>query len=64
MLNLIAIVAQLTNQAETIRSLVQGITDEQARWKPDAKSWSLLEVINHLGDEEREDFRDHVDPGT
>jgi hypothetical protein len=61
MLNLIAIVAQLKNQAEIIRSLMQGFTDEQVRWKPDAKSWSLLEVINHLGDEEREDFRDHVD---
>ena len=61
MLNLTAIIAQLTNQAETIRSLMQGISDEQARWKPDAKSWSLLEVINHLADEEREDFRDHVD---
>jgi len=48
---------QMENNAETIRQLMQGVSDEQARWKPDVESWSILEVINHLDDEEREDFR-------
>lgn len=40
-----------------IRALVEGTPVEQARWRPDAASWSILEVINHLYDEERSDFR-------
>jgi hypothetical protein len=52
---------KMDNQAQAIRSLVQGLSDEQARWKPDPEAWSILEVINHLYDEEREDFRTHLD---
>lgn len=53
--------AQMTNHAGTIHSLTLGISEEQARWRPDSESWSILEVINHLYDEEREDFRVRVD---
>jgi hypothetical protein len=51
----------MTDNAERIRLLAQGVSDQQARWKPDASSWSILEVINHLDDEEREDFRMRLD---
>jgi hypothetical protein len=44
-----------------IRSLAQGITDAQARTRPDPASWSMLEVVNHLWDEELEDFKIHLD---
>ena len=54
-------ITQMTWQAERIRTLVDGVGDEQARWKPDAESWSILEVVNHLYDEEREDFRVRLD---
>lgn len=60
-MNLEAIMRQMTRQAETVHSLVQGISEEQARWKPNPESWSIIEVINHLADEEREDFRVHLD---
>jgi len=53
-------VQQLTNSANAIHAMTQNTSVEQARWKPDANSWSLLEVINHLYDEEREDFRAHL----
>ena len=46
----------MESQAESIRSFTEGISLEQARWRPDPDSWSLLEVINHLYDEEIEDF--------
>lgn len=49
--------AQMVTNAERIRLFTEGISVEQARWKPDSDSWSILEVINHLYDEEREDFR-------
>lgn len=51
----------LLQNSERIRSLLQGVPAEQAQWKPDPDSWSILEVINHLLDEEREDFRVRLD---
>ncbi len=49
--------AQMASNAASIASLSRWVSDEQARWKPDSQSWSILEVINHLYDEERQDFR-------
>jgi streptomycin 6-kinase len=56
-----SIVSQMEDNARAIRALVAGCSDHQARWKPDATSWSILEVINHLLDEERKDFRARID---
>lgn len=47
----------MSQHAQVIRQLVADVSAEQARWKPNAESWSILEVVNHLYDEEREDFR-------
>jgi hypothetical protein len=44
-----------------MRALLSGITQEEACIKPNAGSWSILEVVCHLYDEEREDFREHLD---
>jgi hypothetical protein len=54
-------IRQMDNNARRIQLLVEGITDEQARWKPAPETWSVLEVVNHLYDEEREDFRLRLD---
>ena len=51
----------MSANAECIRALVSSVSVEQARWKPDPDSWSILEVINHLSDEERLDFRVRLD---
>ncbi len=51
------LVQQMALNAGRIEQLAAGVNQEQARWKPDPDSWSILEVINHLVDEEREDFR-------
>lgn len=37
--------------------MLHGVTPEQARWRPGREKWSMLEVLCHLGDEERQDFR-------
>jgi hypothetical protein len=55
------VVSQMDRNAQAIRALVGGCSEQEARWKPDATSWSILEVINHLLDEEREDFRARID---
>jgi hypothetical protein len=52
---------RLTANAEAILFLLAEVSEEQARWKPAPESWSILEVINHLGDEEKEDFRTRLD---
>ena len=60
-MDLKALVSQMGKHAEVIQALVQDVSHEQARWKPIADDWSMLEVVNHLYDEEREDFRAHLD---
>ena len=52
---------ELQNSTEMIRALLAGVAPEAARLKPSAESWSILEVVCHLYDEEREDFREHLD---
>ncbi len=56
-----ALYQELENSTEMVRALVSGITPQEARVKPNPHSWSILEVICHLYDEEREDFREHLD---
>jgi hypothetical protein len=52
---------ELQNSTEMIRALLSGVTVGEARIQPGERSWSILEVICHLYDEEREDFREHLD---
>lgn len=56
-MNIDRLTSQMSNDATRIRALVQGVSERQARWRPAPDSWSILEVVNHLLDEEREDFR-------
>lgn len=60
-MNISPFLSQMKDNAERIRLFAQGISQEQARWKPDPASWSILEVIHHLYDEERLDFRVRLD---
>lgn len=54
-------IRQMEQTAAAVRALVEGVGSDQARWKPDPDSWSILEVVNHLYDEEKEDFRVRLD---
>ncbi len=56
-----SLASRMAENAARIRALVRGVSDQQARWKPDPASWSILEVVHHLLDEEREDFRVRLD---
>ena len=55
------IIEHLRVDRDVFKYLFQTVSDEQARWKPDRDRWSILEVINHLYDEEREDFRKRLE---
>jgi hypothetical protein len=61
--------ARLRANAEVLGALVAGVGEAQSRWRPEPGTWSILEVVNHLADEEVEDFRTRLDvtlhrPGT
>jgi hypothetical protein len=53
--------SELTCSTDKVRTLTAGLTQEEARVRPTPESWSVLEVVCHLYDEEREDFREHLD---
>ncbi len=52
---------ELVDSTNMIMALLAGVDQEEARVKPSAESWSILETLCHLYDEEREDFREHLD---
>jgi uncharacterized damage-inducible protein DinB len=60
MINIEEIIRQLTGNAEAMRALVETISEEQAHWKPSPETWSLQEVMGHIYNEERIDFRKHL----
>ena len=53
--------SKLQQGRETIVALCSHIDDDAWRWRPAVGKWSLLEVINHLADEEKDDFRKRID---
>lgn len=60
-MHLNAVIDILDKNADRIRSLAQGIDPDQAHFRPGPEDWSMVEVINHLYDEEKEDFRQRLD---
>ena len=51
----------MVNSTEIIRALTANVSQAEAQIRPTPESWSILEVMCHLHDEEREDFREHLD---
>ena len=54
-------VAALEMNAPAIVALARAVPPHQVRWPPAPGEWSALEVINHLANEEDEDFRTRLD---
>ncbi len=54
------LIARLARGAGPLRALVEGMGDEEARWRPPSGGWSILEVLCHLKDEETDDFRQRL----
>jgi DinB family protein len=55
-MNLEHCIRELETNAAAIECYLSNVNSEQARWKPSASDWSILEVVNHLLDEEINDF--------
>ena len=60
-MNLEYFIDRFSSNYGVFESLFRGVSSEQARWKPTPDKWSMLEVVNHLYDEEREDFRQRLE---
>jgi DinB superfamily len=56
-----AVARRLRAGADAITAFVSDVEAEEARWKPSPKSWSILDILGHLVDEERLDFRTRLD---
>ncbi len=54
------ITQHLMDNLFVFKALLNGKEPEEYNFRPDDTSWSLLEIICHLYDEEREDFRTRV----
>ena len=48
---------ELEKNAGVFRALLAGLDKETYTWKQAEEKWCLLEIVCHLYDEEREDFR-------
>jgi hypothetical protein len=60
-MNLDYFIERFSKNREVFEGLTRGLSLEQARWRPASDKWSILEVVNHLYDEEREDFRQRLE---
>ena len=56
-MNYAEVIKGLSENRNVFKPLLFGITEEVYRWKPNPEKWCLLEIVCHLYDEEREDFR-------
>lgn len=59
-MDLTAAIRALAANADAIAALVRPVGDDEARRRPSSDVWSILEVVCHLADEERDDFRTRV----
>ena len=52
-----AIIDRLDPTPHALEALLAELSDADARWKPPSGAWSIVEVVNHMADEDAEDFR-------
>jgi len=54
------IIDELKRNKTIFNDLLENLSEEQYLWRISPEKWCLLEIICHLYDEEREDFRERV----
>lgn len=53
----VQLIARMRNTPAALKVLLAPISAADAKWKPAGGAWSILEIVNHLADEDRDDFR-------
>jgi hypothetical protein len=54
------IINNLKSNRDIFRTLLFHLPETEYLWRPEPDKWNLLEIICHLYDEEREDFRQRL----
>ena len=54
------VIRQLKRNRAVFEALFSGVSEAEYLWRPEPEKWCLLEIVCHLCDEEREDFRARV----
>lgn len=54
------IISQLANNKQVFNDLLKSTDQSVAKWKPSEEHWGLLEVVGHLCDEEKLDFKARI----
>lgn len=54
------IIIKLAEDQSIFKHLLSGKSEKEYLWRPRPDKWNLLEIVCHLLDEEREDFRARV----
>ena len=54
------IIQHLESNRLVFQSLLEGREPDEYNFRPDKNSWSILEILCHLLDEEREDFKTRI----
>ena len=57
MVDLTSYISQLKTNREIFKNLLQSFNLEDVRWKVSPEKWCALEILCHLLDEEKDDFR-------
>jgi len=60
-MNIQPIIERMDRYSSVLPALVSGLGREEALWRPDEDTWSILEVVCHLADEEAGDFRPRLE---
>jgi DinB superfamily len=55
-MDLAPVVARMERFPAVLEALLGGLSPGEARWRHDGQAWSIVEVVDHLVDEERLDF--------
>ncbi len=55
------LIDRLERFAQTLPAVVGDISPDDARWRPGDGAWSILEIVNHMADEEVGDFRTRLE---
>lgn len=60
-MNFVAVAIELKRNREVFLHLLSGMRPDEYHWKEKEGDWSILEILCHLYDEEREDFRKRLE---
>src|SRR5438046_1908625 len=52
-----SIINRMRHTPAAVRALVAHLPLADVRFKPPSGAWSILEIVNHLADDDRDDFR-------